>query len=162
MCSSSQTRAREFPDGWVAVFSEEYGREYFWHRPSGATSWEAPVLSNAEHQKDSSEVPVDVQLVLGGRIQTTRRNVRHILFSYDLGEELHNPDLKLVRALLQYHPDAKAKVGCGVCGIKVDTSLHPDGSRCFWVRRIDGSLEDFSAKKCFEQLQYQQSFQSSE
>lgn len=34
---------RELSDGWRAIYSPDYGREYFWHETSGATTWALPV-----------------------------------------------------------------------------------------------------------------------
>jgi len=31
------------PEGWQAVWSEDHGREYYWHVPSNETAWERPI-----------------------------------------------------------------------------------------------------------------------
>jgi Protein of unknown function (DUF3223) len=62
------------------------------------------------------------------------------------GAELTGEDRLVVERLLYLHPDAIEKVGTGVVGIMV----LPDnrGSHCFFIRRVDGSLIDFSPKPC--------------
>jgi len=71
---------------------------------------------------------------------------------HEPGRDLRGEDFRLVRALLEHHPERQAKVGVGVSCLKVDASLHDSGSRCFWVVRVDGSAEDFSLRKCLEAL----------
>eukprot|EP00913_Durusdinium_trenchii_P035452 g33178.t1 len=64
---------------------------------------------------------------------------------FGAGEEFN-----LVKELLSHHPNVTEKIGSGLRGLKVDRS--PEGSRCFWVLRSDGSEEDFSAWKCVKML----------
>jgi len=149
-------RARDLPDGWVAVYSAAHNCEYFWHRDSGETTWTAPVLGTA--QKES--VPAAVADATTARAETSQRGsgdwravqkaIRRMMSKYQLGQELEPADFFLVRGLLVYHPDSEAKIGCGVRSIKLDVSLDESGSRCFWVLRTDGSSEDFSARKCLD------------
>lgn len=102
------------------------------------------------------EVPEDVPRRLRARFgdwRAVRAAVADALHAHNPGEELRGEELRLMRALLEQHPDRAEKVGAGVRGIKVDESLHASGSKCFWVLRIDGSAEDFSARKCLKSLQ---------
>jgi len=155
-------RARELPEGWCAVQSPEHQREYFWHRPSGRTSWEPPPLPVATVRAEAPQVgaraPEDAAGLLGrfgGRreVRRLRHAARELLHGRGLGEELAGEDFALVRGILEHHPDKVAKIGSGVRGIKVDESLHESGTRCFWVLRTDGSAEDFSIRRCLHSLE---------
>jgi hypothetical protein len=50
------------------------------------------------------------------------------------------------RRLCTAHPDAGAKMGCGVNHFSVRSADF--GSKCFWVNRTDGTTEKFSYKAC--------------
>ncbi|XP_078157380.1 DCL-like protein [Carex rostrata] len=58
----------------------------------------------------------------------------------------------ILTKLLPYHPEYEKKIGCGVDYIKV--GLHPQygKSRCLFVVRTDGEVEDFSFWKCIKGL----------
>ena len=65
------------------------------------------------------------------------------------GEPLAGRDLALVLGLLKQHPRARAKTGSGIGAVLVHRYV--GGSRCFFVLRRDGSLEDFSIGRCLGQ-----------
>jgi hypothetical protein len=69
-----------------------------------------------------------------------------MLDKYDLGDKVSADDAKVLRAALALHPDADAKVGCGITNFSVRSADF--GTRCFWVNRTDGSTEKFSFRKC--------------
>lgn len=71
---------------------------------------------------------------------------RKILNSYRVNSELSNKDFKLVYSLLQNHPRAKEKIGCGVKKIIVGKGYIKH--KCFYIIRKDGSKVDFSYLKC--------------
>ncbi|CAE7675532.1 NRPE1 [Symbiodinium sp. CCMP2592] len=121
---------------WKVVWSEEYGRNYYWHVPSGRTAWERP-----------SDMPTDAD---SQRLKHVMAASRDILHGATVGEDIPSgDDLQVVKDLLNYHPDAKRKIGGGLRSIKVDFAPPPNHKhRCFWVVRVDGSQEDFSARKC--------------
>lgn len=54
--------------------------------------------------------------------------------------------MRLLVKVLGKHPRAKQKIGPGIHAITCGTYI--GGSRCFFVIRTDGSIEDFSLKKC--------------
>eukprot|EP00811_Abedinium_folium_P034719 NODE_7578_length_1566_cov_16.286310.p1 GENE.NODE_7578_length_1566_cov_16.286310~~NODE_7578_length_1566_cov_16.286310.p1 ORF type:complete len:421 (-),score=77.50 NODE_7578_length_1566_cov_16.286310:302-1495(-) len=149
-------RARDLPDGWVAVHSAEHNREYYWHRPSGATTWERPALMPQLDSSGGAGNPAyaaEKNIFRGHKgWQDVRRKVSRILQQRPIGTELEAEEFAVVRGLLNYHPEAVAKIGVGVRAIKVDASLHESQSRCFWMRRTDGSMEDFSTRRCLQQL----------
>jgi hypothetical protein len=44
------------------------------------------------------------------------------------------------------HPEAREKIGVGIDRMFIDSDGH--GSRCFWVRRTDGTTTGWSYRKC--------------
>ncbi|CAL9113522.1 unnamed protein product, partial [Musa acuminata var. zebrina] len=75
-------------------------------------------------------------------------SLRTILYKYPIDGFLDEKDNSSLIEALNYHPKRAAKIGSGIQKIKVGCSpLHP-GSRCFVLLRSDGSLEDFSYRKC--------------
>jgi len=66
--------------------------------------------------------------------------------SYPDGVPLSPEDRKVVLATLRRHPRGREKFGVGVAHVVVDTYV--GGTRCFFVIRADGSVEDFSLRKC--------------
>jgi len=81
-----------------------------------------------------------------------RGRVKEILNSRSDGEQLkpEGADFKLMKAVLGFHP--KEEKGKGCVGIKVDKSPQNE-NRCFYMVKDDGSVEDFSAKKCLEAIE---------
>lgn len=69
-----------------------------------------------------------------------------MLNKYDVGDKVAASDAEVIMAALSRHPDAKAKIGCGVSHFSVRSADY--GSRCFWVNRLDGSTEKFSYRSC--------------
>ncbi len=67
---------------------------------------------------------------------------KDMLNRYALGEEISPKDHDDLLALIQRHPEAKQKIGCGVQRFVINMS--DKGTRCFWIERTDGSRTDFS------------------
>ncbi|XP_076921569.1 protein DCL, chloroplastic-like [Bidens hawaiensis] len=81
--------------------------------------------------------------------------VRMILHSgkYASGERLSpEHERTILERLLPYHPESQKKIGCGISYITV--GYHPDfeSSRCLFIVRKDGEMEDFSYWKCIKGL----------
>ena len=76
-----------------------------------------------------------------------RERVRDILYAYPPGTRVNEKDSGLLAELLQGHPNATEKIGCGVEAFEVrqESSI----SRCFYVARVDGSAVNFSYEKLF-------------
>jgi hypothetical protein len=72
--------------------------------------------------------------------------LKSMLHKYDVGDKVSVADTEVLRGALALHPDADAKVGCGIADFSVRSADF--GSKCFWVNRIDGSTEKFSYKSC--------------
>ena len=51
-----------------------------------------------------------------------------------------------LRDTLALHPEAAAKVGCGITHFSVRSADF--GTKCFWINRPDGTTEKFSYKAC--------------
>lgn len=76
-------------------------------------------------------------------------SLRHMLHNkYSINTHLGEEDEKRVMEALHYHPRSVEKIGSGVKNIKVDYHPTYTTSRCFFVVREDGSVEDFSYNKC--------------
>ncbi len=72
--------------------------------------------------------------------------LRDMLNRYDVGDRVNADDERFLRTALALHPEAEAKIGCGIAYISVRSADF--GSRCFWINRTDGTTEKFSYKKC--------------
>jgi hypothetical protein len=66
---------------------------------------------------------------------------------YTDGMPLADGDHEVIMAALRRHPKAARKIGNGVAAIVVGEYVN--GTRCFFVIRVDGSVEDFSLRACF-------------
>lgn len=60
---------------------------------------------------------------------------------------------RFLLALLELHPEAKLKIGCGVVGF--DRGLDPRGTKHFVLIRSDGSRSDFSFNACITAPTYE-------
>nr|GEU97139.1 protein DCL, chloroplastic-like [Tanacetum cinerariifolium] len=81
--------------------------------------------------------------------------VRMILHSgkYESGERLSaDHESMILQRLLAYHPESEKKIGSGIDCIMVGD--HPDfeSSRCMFIVRKTGDIEDFSYWKCIKGL----------
>lgn len=68
--------------------------------------------------------------------------LKEMLSRYDLGDRVGAEDAKILRGALEHHPNAAAKIGCGITDFSVRSADF--GSKCFWVNRPDGTTEKFS------------------
>ncbi|KAM0835794.1 hypothetical protein ACQ4PT_062722 [Festuca glaucescens] len=77
--------------------------------------------------------------------------VKEILHSdrYEDGGLLSPDDEKfIVEKVLAHHPRSQDKIGCGLEAIMVNKHPGFRRSRCLFVVRTNGELEDFSYRKC--------------
>jgi hypothetical protein len=79
--------------------------------------------------------------------------VRGILNRYHVGQPLDLFDYPFMLDLLQRHPDAAQKIGCGASAIYV-AETPPYRTRCFFLIREDGSETDFSYLECIRATPY--------
>ncbi|PSR91523.1 DNA-directed RNA polymerase IV subunit like [Actinidia chinensis var. chinensis] len=71
-----------------------------------------------------------------------------MLKSYPINHRLSEVDKSIAMMALYFHPRRNEKIGSGAQEIKVGYHSEHDNSRCFFVVRIDGTVEDFSYHKC--------------
>ncbi|MCK5230858.1 MAG: DCL family protein [Desulfobulbaceae bacterium] len=72
---------------------------------------------------------------------------REMLHHYEDGDEIKDEDESILFELLQRHPEAKEKIGCGAKGFYRNRSPnHP--TSCFHIERNDGTTTDFSFNDC--------------
>lgn len=72
--------------------------------------------------------------------------LKEMLNRYDLGDKVSSQDQAFLTGVLQRHPDATLKIGCGIESFSVRSADY--GTRCFWVNRLDKSTEKFSFRSC--------------
>ncbi|KAI3925704.1 hypothetical protein MKX01_003263 [Papaver californicum] len=74
-------------------------------------------------------------------------SLQNILYKYPIGHSLNEDEKSTLISALRFHPRGNEKLGSGLREIKV--GYHPKyNSRCFNVVRTDGTVEDFSYRKC--------------
>jgi len=76
-----------------------------------------------------------------------KERIRRVIDETPLGGSVAADDYEFVRSLLDRHPDADQKVGCGVVDLEVDRAKQYD-SICFYLVRSDGTRTDFSWPEC--------------
>ncbi|OVA16149.1 RNA polymerase [Macleaya cordata] len=74
--------------------------------------------------------------------------LQNILNKYPINHCLSEADKSFLINALLYHPQGNAKMGTGPLDIKVGYHPRHKNSRCFIVVRTDGTVEDFSYRKC--------------
>lgn len=72
--------------------------------------------------------------------------LKAILQKYDVGDKVSAADSVVLRAALAHHPEAVAKIGCGIADFSVRSADY--GTKCFWINRTDGTTDNFSIKAC--------------
>lgn len=73
---------------------------------------------------------------------------REVLARYRNNETINEEDSQFLRDLLERHPEAHQKIGCGVKRFfRAGTG---QGTDCFWLERTDGSRTDFSFISCVD------------
>ncbi|RYQ79818.1 hypothetical protein Ahy_Scaffold1g106629 isoform A [Arachis hypogaea] len=73
---------------------------------------------------------------------------RNILNKYSIDEQLNEKDLFTMLKVLHFHPHRDEKYGSGPQHIKVGWHPEHKTTRCFFIERTDGTVEDFSYRKC--------------
>lgn len=71
---------------------------------------------------------------------------KNLLGKYRNNQTIQEDDAQFLQSLLERHPDAAQKIGCGVKRFfRAGTGM---GTDCFWLERTDGSRTDFSYIAC--------------
>ncbi len=82
--------------------------------------------------------------------QAAKSAIQSILYSQPLGEPLAPAHLNFMMAVLEHHPAADIKIGCGVARIEVRANTRFSTGRTFWLVRHDGTATDFSFMECLK------------
>lgn len=76
------------------------------------------------------------------------KSIQSILHGYPLGNYLNKNDFEFIMDLLSHHSEAREKIGCGVEAITTGKNQH--GTTSFYIKRKDGSGDDFSYLDCIK------------
>lgn len=68
--------------------------------------------------------------------------LKAMLYRYDVGDRVNAEDSIILQAVVEHHPNAAEKIGCGISYFSVRSADF--GTKCFWVNRPDGTTEKFS------------------
>ena len=92
------------------------------------------------------------QIIVGDLIFTTKKAaieyMKPILNDSPIDSIIPEPGHGFLTDLLQLHPDADVKIGCGVTNFSVERNEY--SQRGFRLHRLDGTSTDFSVYKCFD------------
>src|SRR5690349_19967861 len=92
-----------------------------------------------------SRIPVVIGQFQFATKKDAREFVSGMLDRYVDGERVDEGDELFLRELLDLHPEATAKIGCGVSHFTRESDGR--GGRCFWLWRTDGTHSDWSTGK---------------
>ncbi|XP_023772113.1 DNA-directed RNA polymerase IV subunit 1 isoform X1 [Lactuca sativa] len=81
-------------------------------------------------------------------IKRLSKDLKHILYKYDVNHKLSQDDKLVAWKALLLHPRSDEKIGAGPYEIKVGNHSKHGNTRCFILERVDGTAEDFSYHKC--------------
>lgn len=82
--------------------------------------------------------------------ENAKKFIRAIRDSYADNEMLDENDHDLIFSLLQLHPEACEKIGCGIKYFTVETQQEIGRNRHFILHRLDGTYTDFSFISCID------------
>jgi len=89
---------------------------------------------------------------IGDLLFTTKKAAkeyfRTMLAGYQNGQTVEDINDGHLRDLIERHPEATSKIGCGVKRFFKDRTDKP--TSCFWLEREDGSRTDFSYISCVD------------
>lgn len=69
-----------------------------------------------------------------------------MLYRYEIGSVIPDPDHSDLAAVIIRHPDASLKIGSGISHFTIMKAIQ--GTQCFSLHRTDGSSTDFSMGSC--------------
>lgn len=87
-------------------------------------------------------IPVNLPSIQFKKKKDAEDFFRSIRDRYLNGVTIAGMDFQYLWELLQFHPDAEEKIGVGVRRFYCDKS--DEGTRCFFIERINGTDIDFS------------------
>jgi hypothetical protein len=95
-----------------------------------------------------AKIPVQVGALHFASKGEAAEHFREMLYRYEIGERIGEPDGTELEWLLERHSEAADKIEIGVDHFSVREAIF--GTRCFEVVRRDGSTTDFSFKNCVD------------
>jgi len=90
--------------------------------------------------------PVKIGSVEFAKKGDALNHLKSILSKYSPEERVSFEDEGFLLEALKMHPEASEKIGIGVDHLFVRRADY--STKCFWVKRTDGSEERFSYKSC--------------
>jgi len=90
--------------------------------------------------------PVEIGEIKFPRKGDALKYLQSMLNSYRFEERVSDDDQTFLLNALNHHPDGKEKLGVGLDYFFVRRADY--GTKCFWIKRLDGSVERFSYKHC--------------
>ncbi len=67
---------------------------------------------------------------------------KEMLSRYRNNQDVNEDDTDMLYALIERHPESLQKIGCGIK--KFYKALTDKGTSCFWLKRTDGTVTEFS------------------
>jgi hypothetical protein len=86
--------------------------------------------------------------------------IQAILHHYPYGQPISQAHLQFMMAVLEDHPSADIKIGCGVARMEVRPNMRFPSNRYFWIIRHDGTGTDFSFMQCLKPATHAQKVRS--
>ncbi|MCD7452091.1 DNA-directed RNA polymerase [Datura stramonium] len=83
-------------------------------------------------------------------IKKLSQALKQMLSKYAIDRKLSDADKSIVLMALHFHPRRSEKIGKGALEIKIGYHKEYEDSRCFMLVRTDGTVEDFSYRKCMQ------------
>jgi hypothetical protein len=90
--------------------------------------------------------PVSIAGIYFPKKSDALAHLRGILYRFEFEERISGVDEEFLKAAIERHPDCLEKVGVGIKHFFVGRGDF--GTRCFWIRRVDGTQVRFSFKSC--------------
>lgn len=95
-------------------------------------------------------MPKKISIVVGNLIFKTQKEAtkffKDMLNRYRDNETVNNEDYEILLNLIERHPEAEQKIGCGIKRFYRAQTDMP--TSCFWLEREDGTCTDFSYGSC--------------
>lgn len=94
------------------------------------------------------------KMAVGPHVFSTKQRVRDHARSILIGQTLEVPiegtQREFLIGLLERHPNATRKFGCGIQDVfvRINWKTEHYEDRCFWLRRVDGTETDWSYREC--------------
>lgn len=95
-------------------------------------------------------IPITIGALSFGKQGDAIAFFKSMLSRYRIGDRVSPVDEVHLRELLRRHVNCEEKIGVGIAHIVVMDDGY--GWKCFGVERTDGSIEDFTYRRCITQI----------